>query len=59
MIDLSGWFDRTGRSDVAAQVDAALQDVGFFLVTGHGVPSTVRADVRAAAREFFAIELAV
>ncbi len=34
------WFERLGsrRRGGAAQVDAALQDVGFFLVTGHGVP---------------------
>jgi isopenicillin N synthase-like dioxygenase len=55
IIDLTGWFDGTGRDEVAAQVDAALQSVGFFLITGHGVPAEARADVRAAARSFFAL----
>jgi isopenicillin N synthase-like dioxygenase len=55
VIDLRPWFDGSGRDAVAAQVDAALQDVGFFLVTGHGVVPQARADVRAAAREFFAL----
>ena len=59
VIDLTAWFDGTDRDGVAAAVDEALQDVGFFLVTGHGVPSPARAAVRAAAREFFALPAAV
>ena len=55
VIDLTGWFDGTGRAEVARAVDAALQDVGFFLVTGHGVAPEARAAVRTAAREFFAL----
>jgi isopenicillin N synthase-like dioxygenase len=53
VIDLTAWFDGSDRAGVAAQVDAALQDVGFFLITGHGVASESRAAVRSAAREFF------
>src|SRR6266576_924743 len=57
VIDLTPWFggDREARAVVAAKVDAALQSVGFFLITGHGVPSPMRARVRAGAREFFAL----
>jgi isopenicillin N synthase-like dioxygenase len=55
VIDLASWFDGTDRAGVAAQVDAALQDVGFFLVTGHGVAPAARAAVRDAARAFFAL----
>jgi isopenicillin N synthase-like dioxygenase len=55
VIDLTAWFDGSDRAGVAAQVDAALQDVGFFLVTGHGVPAAARAAVRSSAREFFAL----
>ncbi|MDQ2750391.1 MAG: isopenicillin N synthase family oxygenase [Actinomycetota bacterium] len=56
IIDLSPWFEGSvdGRAAVAAHVDAALQDVGFFLVTGHRVPKELRNSVRTAAREFFA-----
>jgi isopenicillin N synthase-like dioxygenase len=39
----------------AAAVDAALQQAGFLLVTGHGVAASLRAEVRAAARRFFAL----
>ncbi len=55
-VDLSRW--RAGgpaAEDVAAQVDAGLQRAGFILVTGHGVDPDLARDVRAAAREFFAL----
>src|SRR6266581_3856396 len=57
VIDLTPWLSggETGRAGVAAQVDAALQSVGFFLITGHGVPDELRARVRARARAFFAL----
>ena len=57
VIDLGRWFhgDEQARAAVAAQVDQALQDVGFFLITGHGVPDDLRAEVRARARAFFAL----
>ena len=57
VIDLTPWFsgDQEARAAVAARVDAALQSVGFFLVTGHRVPSEMRAQVRAGARAFFAL----
>src|SRR5437879_3071804 len=57
VIDLTPWLSggETDRAGVAAQVDAALQTVGFFLITGHGVPDELRARVRAQARAFFAL----
>ncbi len=57
VIDIAPWLarDPDAQQAVAAQVDAALQDVGFFLITGHGVPADARASVRRAAREFFAL----
>jgi isopenicillin N synthase-like dioxygenase len=56
-IDLTPWFEGTdeGKASVAAQMDAALQSVGFFLVTGHGVSRDDRGAVRTAAREFFGL----
>jgi isopenicillin N synthase-like dioxygenase len=56
-IDLDPWFAGTpdGMASVVAQLDAALQSVGFFLVTGHGVSRADRTAVRSAAREFFAL----
>jgi isopenicillin N synthase-like dioxygenase len=39
---------------VPALIDAACRDVGFFYVTGHGVPAELQHRLDAAAREFFA-----
>ena len=55
VIDLSPWTSGADRPGVAAQVDRALQEVGFFLVTGHAVADAARADLRTAARRFFAL----
>jgi len=57
VIDLGPWFsgDAAARAEVAAQVDAALRSVGFFLIAGHGVPDELRMRVRSAARTFFAL----
>ncbi len=57
VIDLTPWLsgDSGARAAVAAQVDDALQNSGFFLITGHGVPAALRAEVRGRAREFFAL----
>jgi isopenicillin N synthase-like dioxygenase len=61
VIDLTPWRsgDPTARASVAAEVDAALQSVGFFLVSGHGVPGELRTRLRAEARAFFALPAAV
>ncbi|WP_086824420.1 isopenicillin N synthase family oxygenase [Allokutzneria sp. NRRL B-24872] len=55
-IDLEPWFhgSASDRRAVASTVDSALRESGFLLVTGHGVPTELRASVRASAREFFA-----
>ncbi|MDT7784604.1 MAG: hypothetical protein QOF58_3023 [Pseudonocardiales bacterium] len=55
LVDLSGWFDGTGRAEVAARIDAALRESGFLLVTGHGVPTELRRRTRELTRRFFAL----
>jgi isopenicillin N synthase-like dioxygenase len=61
VIDLTAWLsgDAQLRAAVAQQVDEALQTSGFLLITGHGIPARLRAQARAAAREFFALPAAV
>ena len=46
--------DRDVRA-VADAIDAACRDVGFFVISGHGVDPRLRRDLDAAAREFFAL----
>ncbi|MBY0275450.1 isopenicillin N synthase family oxygenase [Candidatus Binatia bacterium] len=41
------------RHDVAARIDAACRDVGFFYVVGHGVPRELREALFAESRRFF------
>ncbi|WP_433275923.1 isopenicillin N synthase family dioxygenase [Pseudonocardia xinjiangensis] len=52
-VDLAAW--RGGAAGIGPAVDEALQRAGFLLVTGHGVDAALRAEVRAAARAFFAL----
>ncbi len=55
-VDLSRWRAGGAAADaVAADVDEGLQRAGFILVSGHGVSASLARDVRAAAREFFAL----
>lgn len=60
-IDLTPWFAGTeaDRREVADQVDQALREAGFLLITGQRVDRELRDRVRAAAREFFALPEAV
>ncbi len=55
IIDLTPWFHGSpeDRAEVAAAVDTALRDIGFLLITGHGVPAGLCEDIRAAAKRFF------
>ncbi|MFW2333047.1 isopenicillin N synthase family dioxygenase [Ilumatobacter sp.] len=53
MIDVSG-----ERGEVAAAIDAACRDVGFFQIVGHGVDAALEADAWSAAGKFFRLPLA-
>ena len=43
-----------GTEDVAASIDRACREVGFFCVSGHGAPLDVLASLDEEARRFFA-----
>jgi isopenicillin N synthase-like dioxygenase len=49
---------RDARAGVAAAIDEACREIGFFAITGHGVPEHLVDDLRAAAHAFFALDLA-
>ena len=59
IIDLSE--ARTGglsaRQNVARAIDRNCREVGFFTLTGHGVPVAIREDLRTKAHAFFALPL--
>jgi len=48
----------TERRRVADAIDAACREIGFFSITGHGVPDRVVDELRRRAHEFFALPLA-
>ena len=53
---LSG--DHDSLEEVAADVDSACVSSGFFIVTGHGVPSSLIDEMLAVGREFFSLPFA-
>ncbi|MFM9441109.1 isopenicillin N synthase family dioxygenase [Streptomyces acidiscabies] len=57
LVDISAW--RTGgmaqRERLAERLDQAMRDSGFFLVSGHGIPSELLSDIRSASKRFFAL----
>lgn len=59
VIDLAPLADGPeGLRAVAAELGAACRGVGFFYVTGHGVPARLRADTFAMGDRFFALPAA-
>lgn len=50
---------RAERLRVAAAIDAACREIGFFAITGHGVPDAVVHELRRLAHAFFALPLEV
>ncbi|MGV9713606.1 isopenicillin N synthase family dioxygenase [Gordonia sp. NPDC003424] len=55
-VDLERWRAGGAAADeVCAAVDLSLQKAGFLLVTGHGIDPALPGQLRATAREFFAM----
>ena len=54
VIDVSAHRRAADPAAVAAEIDAACRDDGFFYVVGHGVPVALQRRVDTLAREFFA-----
>ncbi len=57
LIDISALAstDVAARHAVAGQIGAACREVGFFVITGHGVPRDLIADTFAASARLFAL----
>src|SRR5262249_2188898 len=51
-----GGRDERGR--VAAAIDGACREIGFFAISGHGVPHRLVDDLRRLAHDFFGLPLA-
>jgi len=55
LIDLTGLRDGSEPAAVAARIDTACRDTGFFGVVGHGVDPELRRRLDHLARQFFAL----
>jgi isopenicillin N synthase-like dioxygenase len=55
IIDVSAARRASDPARVAADIDGACRNTGFFYVVGHGVPTELRARVESLSREFFAL----
>ena len=56
LVDLSGTFEPGPQRDhVVDVIRRACEDVGFLVITGHGVPAEVVHQIDDAARRFFAL----
>ena len=53
VIDIAPFRDGTKRAEVARAVSAACETIGFFVITGHGIPTAVLERLIAEARAFF------
>src|SRR5947209_7141155 len=60
IIDLSPYRSGTpeGKAKVAAEVGQACRDIGFLVVTGHGVPNELITKTYETAKAFFDLPLA-
>ncbi|MGD9705717.1 MAG: isopenicillin N synthase family dioxygenase [Acidimicrobiia bacterium] len=55
VIDLGPLRTGRGAADVAAALDEACREVGFFCISGHGVDPALSAELELQARAFFAL----
>jgi isopenicillin N synthase-like dioxygenase len=49
--------DRAARLRTAREIDRICREIGFFTITGHGVPSEIRSSLSAKAHAFFALPM--
>lgn len=60
VIDVSDLVaDRTGKTAVAAQIDTACRQSGFFYIVGHGVDTELQGRLMTLSRAFFSLPVAV
>ena len=56
LVDLTEAFDPGPSQDAAVDaIREACEDIGFLLITGHGVPDSVLSSIEAISRQFFSL----
>lgn len=59
VIDISPYLDGSNPQTVAAQIGRACQDIGFFMIKGHGIPLSLLRKVQEEATSFFDLPLEI
>jgi len=57
LLDIAAWRDGSAdqRERLAARMDEALKESGFLMIENHGVPASLRDQIREEGRKFFAL----
>lgn len=58
VLDIRHWLDGTDRAGTAREFDRICREIGFFYLTGHGVPEASMQGILDAAKRFFALPVA-
>lgn len=54
VIDVSGWLaGERGAENTPDKIDSIYRDLGFFVITGHGIEAKLIRDLRAVCTSFF------
>lgn len=53
VIDISSYLDGSNPKDVAKQIGDACEEIGFFMIKGHGIPLSLLKQVHCEATVFF------
>ena len=56
-IDISPYLDGSNKQSVADQINKACEEIGFFMIQNHGIPSTLLQNVQSASKSFFDLPL--
>ena len=56
LIDFGPFIDGSNKSGVANAIEAACRDIGFLVLTGHGVAAETIAQMSAISQRFFALD---
>jgi isopenicillin N synthase-like dioxygenase len=61
IIDISGYFEgaTAEKLKIARQIDSACRDIGFLVITGHGVSSDLIERTQRVSRAFFDLPEAI
>ena len=55
VIDISSFLNETDKISVAQQVSKACENIGFLIISGHGIPKNIINNAFTQSRAFFSL----